>query len=261
MEPTRAEGHAVLEIARDPVHVAVRAVRFSRGNRSIFRDVSCDFLRDRINVILGGSGAGKTTLLRMLGCLLRPDEGSIRVDGSLDLTGLRLAGIREYRRRVGMVFQGGALLDSMTVYDNVALPLREHSKLAEAEIRREVHDVFRSVELKDVDRLLPAELSGGMRKRAALARALILAPDLLLCDEPFSGLDPATLRVVEAMLVDVSRTRGVTMVIASHDVPSTFRMADHMVLMVDGEAISGGPEVFRASRDPRVDAFFAGSRP
>jgi len=244
----------------DPVHVRVRDLHFAREGRVVFQGLSCDLLRDRVNVVLGGSGSGKTTLLRMLGCLVRPDAGSLRVD-DMEITALHGPELRHYRRCVGMMFQGGALLDSLSVFDNVALPLREHSPMSEAEIRAEVEDVFASVGLEGVSELMPAQLSGGMQKRAALARALIMAPDLLLCDEPFSGLDPATLRLVEDLLVDTNRRRRVTMVIASHDVPSTFRMADQIVLLMEGGALEGEPKTFEESTDPRVEHFFAGTRP
>jgi phospholipid/cholesterol/gamma-HCH transport system ATP-binding protein len=160
-----------------------------------------------------------------------------------------------------MMFQRGALLDSMSVYDNVALPVREHTAKREEDIGTEVHRMFESVGLKDVDHLLPGELSGGMMKRAALARALILAPSVLLCDEPFSGLDPATVRRVEALLVRVNRQLDVTMVITSHDIGSTFRMADHVVLLLDGGSISATPAELRTSGDPRVVAFLAEETP
>jgi phospholipid/cholesterol/gamma-HCH transport system ATP-binding protein len=244
--------------ARGPVHIEVRELRYARGTRRIFDGLSCSFLRDRINVILGGSGAGKTTLLRMLGCLARPDSGSILVDGELDLTRLSDAGIRRFRRRIGMMFQEGALLDSLSVFDNVALPLREHTELTEQEIRRQVEEVFASVGLEEVGPLLPAQLSGGMRKRSALARALVMHPEILLCDEPFSGLDPATVRLVEDLLVDLNHRLNVTMVLASHHVASTFRMADRIVLLVEGSAIEGAPADFQRHADPRVAAFFAG---
>jgi len=259
MESSEA-GRALAGPGVDPIHARVRDVHFARQGRPVFTGLSCDLLRDRITVVLGGSGSGKTTLLRMLGCLVRPDAGSIRVD-EMEITSLEGPELRHYRRCVGMMFQGGALLDSLTVFDNVALPLREHSPMSEAEIRQEVEDVFASVALDEVGHLMPSQLSGGMQKRAALARALILAPDLLLCDEPFSGLDPATLRLVEDMLVDTNRRLGVTMVIASHDVPSTFRMADRVVLLMEGGALEGEPKLFQESTDPRVERFFAGTRP
>ncbi len=257
MEPSTLE-HASQEVARDPVHIQVSDLYFGHGSRSVFEGLDAGILRDKITVVLGGSGAGKTTLLRMFGCLLQPDSGSILVDGETELTQLRRAGVREYRRRVGMMFQGGALLDSMSVFENAALPLREHARLGEAEIEREVEDVFASVGLEGVEGLLPAELSGGMRKRAALARALITAPELLLCDEPFSGLDPATVRLVESLLLDVNRRLGVTMIIASHHIASTFRMADRIVLLVEGGAVTGTPEELRSQQDPRIHEFFAG---
>jgi phospholipid/cholesterol/gamma-HCH transport system ATP-binding protein len=251
----RAEGS---NGARGAVHIELRGVSFARGARPIFDGLGCHFLRGRINVILGGSGSGKTTLLRLLGCLVRPDSGSIVVDGELELTQLTTAELHRYRRRIGMMFQDGALLDSLTLFDNVALPLREHSDLGEEQIRREVEEVFASVGLEGVAALLPAELSGGMRKRAALARALVLKPEILLCDEPFSGLDPATVRLVEDLLVDLNRRLSVTMVMASHHLASTFRMAGHVVLLVEGRALEGAPEAFRRHADPRVEHFFAG---
>jgi phospholipid/cholesterol/gamma-HCH transport system ATP-binding protein len=247
--------------ARGPVHIEVRGLRFARGERPIFAGLDCRFLRGRINVILGGSGSGKTTLLRMLGCLARPDAGSILVDGALDLAQIAEAEIRRYRRRIGMMFQDGALLDSLSLQDNVALPLREHSEHDEAEIARRVEEVFASVGLEGVGPLLPAQLSGGMRKRAALARALVMQPEILLCDEPFSGLDPATVRLVEDLLVDLNRRLHVTMVIASHHLASTFRMAAHVVLLVEGRALEGGPAAFLRHADPRVEQFLAGELP
>jgi phospholipid/cholesterol/gamma-HCH transport system ATP-binding protein len=246
------------EAARDAVHIEVRGVSFSRGTRRVFDDLSCRFLRGRINVILGGSGTGKTTLLRMLGCLVHPHAGAIVVDGATDLVKLSDAEVGRHRRRIGMMFQEGALLDSLTLFDNVALPLREHSRMGEPEVRRAVEEVFGAVGLEDVGPLLPAQLSGGMRKRAALARALVMRPEILLCDEPFSGLDPATVRLIEDLLVDVNRRFHVTMVIASHHVASTFRMADWIVLLVAGQALEGSPAEFRGHADPRVEEFFAG---
>jgi phospholipid/cholesterol/gamma-HCH transport system ATP-binding protein len=155
-----------------------------------------------------------------------------------------------------MLFQGGALLDAMTVFDNVALPLRERRDLPEPRIREEVHRVFDAVGLEAVDALLPGELSGGMVKRAGLARALIERPDLLLCDEPFSGLDPPTVRRIEDLLLRVNQRTGSTLVLTSHHVDSTRRIADHLVMLLDGRAVSGRvDEVVRAG-DPRIEEFF-----
>ncbi len=240
-------------------HIEVVKVRFKRGNRLVFWDLCCTFPRSQISVILGGSGSGKSTLLRMIGCLEKPDHGDIWIDGETEITCMPENQARNFRHRVGMMFQHGALLDSMTVYDNAALPLREHTDKSEAEIRREVHGVFEAVGLREVDRLLPGQLSGGMLKRAALARALIMAPEILLCDEPFSGLDPQTICLVENLLVNINRKFRVTMLITSHHIESTLRIANHVVVLTDGAAVEGTTNEIAASSDPRVQGFFAPS--
>jgi phospholipid/cholesterol/gamma-HCH transport system ATP-binding protein len=237
--------------------VALAGVRFLRGSRTIFDGLSCRFPAGRVTVVLGGSGSGKSTLLRLVAGLERPDAGTIEVDGEgvLDLD--RPEALRRHRRRIGMMFQGGALLNSMSVFENVALPLREHADLDAAGVRAEVHRIFEAVGLEDVDELLPAQLSGGMTKRAALARALVLRPQLLLCDEPFSGLDPATVRKVEALLQELNRRFAVTTVLTSHHVESTLRIADQIVVLVDGKAIEGTADAIRARSEPEVREFFA----
>ena len=237
--------------------VEISSLCFRRGSRAIFEGLSCRFPAGRISVVLGGSGSGKSTLLRLVASLERPESGEIRVGGELALSEGSAEALRRYRRSVGMMFQGGALLNSVSVFDNVALPLREHTKLAEAEIRAEVHRIFEAVDLAGVDELLPGQLSGGMTKRAALARALVLKPRLLLCDEPFSGLDPATVRRVEALLLAVNRRFGVTMILTSHHVESTLRIADHVVVLAEGAALEGAPQEIRASAEPVVREFFA----
>ncbi len=238
------------------VHLEVRDLWLQRGSRPVFEGLNCVFPRGQITVVAGASGGGKTTLLRILACLLRPNRGEVWVDGEVELTGLAAAAVREFRGRVGMLFQHGALLDAMTVYDNVALPLREHTRLGEAEIRARVETVFTAVGLEGIEALLPGELSGGMVKRAGLARALIGSPDILFCDEPFSGLDPPTVRRVEAVLADVNRRTGATLVITSHHVASTLRTAQHVVMLIDRGAVSGTPKDLLASQDSRVSGFF-----
>ena len=237
------------------MEIEARDLQFARGDRSIFRGLSCRFPRGEISVVAAASGGGKTTLLRMLACLLRPDSGSILVDGARDLVGMSRAEMHEWRHHVGMLFQFGALLDTLTLYDNVALPLREHSKLTESEIREEVGRAFDAVGLEGVDSLLPGELSGGMVKRAGLARALIEKPDVLLCDEPFSGLDPPTVRKVEELLQRVNERTDATVIITSHHPVSTMRIADHLVMIDDGQAVEGEPQTLVRS-DPRVAEFF-----
>jgi phospholipid/cholesterol/gamma-HCH transport system ATP-binding protein len=237
--------------------VEIAGLRFRRGARVIFDGLSCRFPAGVISVVLGGSGSGKSTLLRLVATLERPEVGEIRVGGELALSLASAEALRRYRRDVGMMFQGGALLNSVSVFDNVALPLREHTELGEAEIRAQVHRIFEAVDLGGVDELLPGQLSGGMTKRAALARALVLRPRLLLCDEPFSGLDPATVRRVEALLLAVNRRFGATMILTSHHVESTLRIADHLVVLVEGRAVEGMPGELRKSPEPAIREFFA----
>jgi len=237
------------------LHIEAHDLYFARGGRKVFDGLSCGFPRGAISVVAAASGGGKTTLLRMIACLLRPDRGTLLVDGRDELGEMGPAEVDAFRRRVGMLFQFGALLDGLTVFDNVALPLREHSRLGEDEIRTEVGRVFDAVGLEDVDTLYPGELSGGMVKRAGLARALIERPDILLCDEPFSGLDPPTVRRVEDLLLRVNDRVGATMIITSHHTHSTLRMADHLVMILDGRAVEGAPERLCAE-DQRVADFF-----
>ncbi len=240
-------GAAEFRVTLDGVHLKL-------GDRQVFRGLSCGFPRGQISVVLGGSGGGKSTLLRLIGGLLRPDEGSVRVGGR-DLAQLSRAELFRERRRIGMLFQGGALLDSMTLFDNVALPLREHSKLSEADIAVEVARRLDSVGLADAQELYPRQLSGGMVRRAALARAVVMDPEIVLCDEPFSGLDPVNVRRIEGLLVGLNRRLGISMIVTSHHVASTLRMADRIVFLQNGEARSGTPDAIRS--DPAVAAFLA----
>lgn len=237
------------------MQIEARDLHFARGDRSIFRGLSCRFPRGKISVVAAASGGGKTTLLRMIACLLYPDSGKILVDGDRDLVGMGYAKMHEWRHHVGMLFQFGALLDTLTLYDNVALPLREHTKLTESEIRTEVCQAFEAVGLEGVDSLLPGELSGGMVKRAGLARALIEKPEVLLCDEPFSGLDPPTIRRVEELLQRANARTGATVIVTSHHPLSTLRIADHLVMIGDGTAVEGEPRTLLNS-DPLVSEFF-----
>lgn len=235
--------------------VAFDHVRMAYGNRGVFRSLSCHFPRGRISVILGGSGSGKTTILRLIGGLARPQSGSVLVDGQ-DVTRLSGRPLRHLRRKIGMMFQGGALLDSYTVFDNVALPLSEQRKLTRAQIADEVHAILEAVGVADADRLLPGQLSGGMLRRVALARAIIRKPALLLCDEPFSGLDPISVRRMEALLVEINRRFGMTLIVVSHDVLSTLRIGDHVLLVLGDRALEGTPAELRRSGDPEVAEFF-----
>jgi phospholipid/cholesterol/gamma-HCH transport system ATP-binding protein len=234
--------------------VALDGVDLDLGGRPIFRGLSCGFPRGQISVVLGGSGAGKSTLLRLIGGLQRPDSGSVRVAGR-DITRISESEMFDVRDCIGMLFQGGALLDSMTIAENVALPLREHSELEDADIVAEVQRRLVAVGLSETGDLYPRELSGGMRRRAALARAIVTDPEIVLVDEPFSGLDPINVRRIESLLTDLSRELGLTLIVTSHHIASARRMANRIVFLVDQHALSGPPEQLLSSDDPRVVAF------
>lgn len=235
-------------------HVALYRVDMAYGDRKVFSDLSLSFPRGKISVILGGSGSGKSTILRLIGGLVSANGGQVIVEGD-DVTRMGERGLYAVRRKLGMMFQGGALLDSLSVFDNVAFPLREHSELSEQEIAEAVHDRLAAVGLHDVDDLLPGELSGGMVKRVALARALMQNPVIVLVDEAFSGLDPVSIKLIEALLVRINHQYTMTMILVSHHIPSTLRMADHVALLLPELTVEGSPEQLLASDDPRVQRF------
>jgi len=241
------------EAARD-AHVELESVRLAFGERPVFEDLSCRFARARITVLMGGSGSGKSTVLRMIGGLQRPDAGVIRVAGE-DIASASEADVQRVRRRLGMLFQDGALLDSMSVLQNVGLPLLEHTDLGDAEIRDAVHERLEAVGLKDVDDLLPGELSGGMLRRVALARAIIMDPEIVLCDEPFSGLDPPNVERIEALFGELCHQRGLTLIITSHHMASSLRMSDQIVLLRHGRAVTGTPGELATSGDDEIVDF------
>ena len=245
---------SVTNATRDDPHVELSRVRMAFGDREVFRSVSCRFPRGRISVVLGGSGSGKSTVLRLIGGLVRPQAGSIRVDGD-DIMQRSERQMYPIRKKLGMMFQDGALLDSMTVFENLAFPLREHTGGSKAEIAAAVRASLDAVGLSRVDDLLPGQLSGGMVKRVALARAIIMRPIILLCDEPFSGLDPISVKLIEGLLVRVNHQLHATMIIVSHHIASTMRMADNVILLLPDRTIDGTAEELRRSTDPRVVAF------
>lgn len=232
-------------------HVILDHVRMAYGKRRVFDSLNCYFPRGRISVVLGGSGSGKSTILRLIGGLIRPQAGSVLVDGQ-EVTDLSERGLRALRCKLGMLFQGGALLDSYSVFENLALPLREQRHMAEREIAAEVHSTLDAVGVADVDDLLPGELSGGMLRRVALARAVIRKPYILLCDEPFSGLDPISIKRIEGLLVGMNRQFGMTLIVVSHHIPSTLRMADHVLLLLGERTVQGSLAQLRRSTDREV---------
>lgn len=244
----------VSDAASPAPHLAFDDVIMAFGERRVFQHLSFEFPAGKISVVLGGSGSGKSTTLRLIGGLIAPSSGRIIVDGT-DITHLSERQIYGVRSKLGMLFQGGALLDSMTVFENVAFPLRERSRLDAEAIATRVRECLAAVGLADAAALLPSQLSGGMIKRAALARAIVARPLILLCDEPFSGLDPISARRIEALLVEINARFNMTVVVVSHDIASTMRMASQVLLLLPDGAVEGSPAELQASTDQRVASF------
>lgn len=240
-----------MKSARSDNSVAFENVCMAFDDRQVLDGLTCAFPRGQITVILGGSGSGKSTLLRLVGGLIVPQSGSIYVEGD-DITKLDDSQMYEIRRNIGMMFQHGALLDSISVFDNLAFPLREHTEMNETEIREEVCDRLEAVGLANADDLLPGQLSGGMLKRASLARAIIQRPKILLCDEPFSGLDPISVKRIEALLVHINERFDMTTLLVSHHVATTLRMAGRVLVLTHSQAHMGSPAEMRASEDPLI---------
>ncbi|HEX6765446.1 MAG TPA: ABC transporter ATP-binding protein [Polyangiaceae bacterium] len=220
-------------------HIVVQRLEKRFGSFVALTEVDMTIPRGDVTVIIGGSGAGKTTLLKILIGLDRPTSGSIMV-GDLDIAKLNERELNRVRQRFGMVFQYSALLDSMDVMDNVAFPLREHTKLREREIRDRVKDKLAVLGLEGAESKFPSELSGGMRKRVGLARALMLEPEVVMYDEPTSGLDPITSRMVDDLILETRDRFGVTSVVISHDMAGALRMADQIVLLAKGRVVAAG---------------------
>ncbi|HEV8307585.1 MAG TPA: ATP-binding cassette domain-containing protein [Methylomirabilota bacterium] len=244
--------------------MADAAVRFegvlkSFDDQVVLRSLDLEVPRGTTLSVMGGSGSGKTVILRLTAGLIKPDRGRIEVLG-VETTPLREEAMLPIRRRMGFVFQGAALFDSLTVYENVAYPLREHARLTEAEIAERVHGRLALVGLRDVDGKLPAELSGGMKKRVGIARALVLSPELVLYDEPTAGLDPTNARLITGLLEGL-KAQGVseTSMIVTHDLEFARTVSDLLAILIDGRIAQIGPpdEIF-ASRQSEVQAFLAG---
>jgi phospholipid/cholesterol/gamma-HCH transport system ATP-binding protein len=226
--------------------------------RPVLRDVSLDIPRGKVVGIMGQSGCGKTTLLRIIGAAMTPSRGVARVLGG-DTRALDHHGLYAMRRKLGMLFQFGALFTDMTVYDNVAFPLREHTDLPEALIRDLVFLKLEAVGLRGAARLTPAELSGGMARRVALARAIALDPQLMLYDEPFTGLDPISFGVISRLVRSLNDALGATSIIVTHDVQETLGVVDYVYFMADGQVVwQGTPQAVDDSAEPFVDQFVHG---
>jgi phospholipid/cholesterol/gamma-HCH transport system ATP-binding protein len=244
--------------------VADAAVRLTEvwkafdGN-TVLRGLDLEVPRGATVTVMGGSGSGKTVVLRLTAGLIKPDRGRTELLG-VETTPLREEALLPLRRRMGFVFQGAALFDSLSVFENVAYPLREHARLDEAEVVGRVHARLALVGLHDIDAKLPAELSGGMRKRVGIARALVLEPELVLYDEPTAGLDPTNARLI-TVLIEGLKTQGATetAVIVTHDLEFARTVSDQIAILIGGRITQmGPPEAIFESRQPEVQAFLAG---
>jgi phospholipid/cholesterol/gamma-HCH transport system ATP-binding protein len=226
--------------------------------KQVLRDMSVSVARGESLVIVGGSGTGKSVTLKHIIGLMRPDKGRVVIDGQ-DITSLSEVELNQIRRRFGMSFQEGALFDSMSVFENIAFPLRRHTKMTEKEIRARVEECLEDVHLQNVERKRPSELSGGMRRRVGFARAISLKPEILLFDEPTTGLDPVISDVIAELIEEMDVKLGVTTVTITHDMKVAFKIADRVAMLHQGQIIEEGtPEEFQASKDPIVQQFIEG---
>ena len=243
--------------ATQPV-VEVKDLIRKFGERRVVDNLSFQIDRGETLVIMGGSGCGKSTLLRHIVGVMKPDSGSVKIFGE-EITTMNERAIARVRSRFGMLFQSGALLASLTVGENVALPLLQHTKLTPAEIEEVVTRKLQMVGLTGFENLKPAEISGGMKKRVGLARALALDPELLFSVEPTSGLDPIMTAVVDKLTLELTRGSGMTAVVVTHDMTSAFRIATRMIMLNRGKIIAQGtPNEIRASPNPEVQQFING---
>ena len=238
-----------------PPLVELRDLTFGYGERVILDRVTLTIPRGKVTALMGASGGGKTTVLRLIGRQILPMKGQVLIDGK-DIAALDADGLMALRRRMGMLFQQGALFTDLSVFENVAFPLREHTHLPESILRDLVLMKLNAVGLRGARDLLPSQISGGLARRVALARAMALDPELMLYDEPFAGLDPISMGVAARLIRELNDTMGLTTVLVSHDVHETFTIADHVVLVANGRIVAQGtPAEMTASDDPLVKQF------
>ncbi|MBB3191638.1 ABC transporter ATP-binding protein [Halomonas cerina] len=242
----------------DSPFVEVEGLHFSRGDKEIFRGVDMAIPRGGITAIMGPSGTGKTTLLKLIGGQLTPDRGRVQLDGQ-DVHALSRKALFRLRRRMGMLFQSGALFSDLNVFENVAFPLRVHTDLPESMVRDLVLMKLEAVGLRGARELMPSELSGGMARRVALARAIALDPELILYDEPFTGQDPISLGVLVQLIKRLNDALGLTAIVVSHDIKETLSIADYVYVIADGRVMAHGtPASLDVDEDPRVSQFIHG---
>jgi phospholipid/cholesterol/gamma-HCH transport system ATP-binding protein len=235
--------------------VEIRDLHFAYGERSILSNLRMDFPRGKVVAVMGGSGCGKTTVLRLIGGQIRPQKGAVTVDGAV-VHELGTDGLFKLRRKMGMLFQFGALFTDLTVFENVAFPLREHTDLPEELLRDMVLMKLNAVGLRNAAMLKPAEISGGMARRVAVARAIALDPELIMYDEPFAGLDPISMGVTANLIRRLNDALGSTSILVSHDVHECFTIADYVYFMSAGKIVAQGtPADMLKSEDPYVKQF------
>ena len=238
--------------------VEIRSLGYTVGGRPIFDGLDMDIPRGRVTAVMGPSGTGKTTLLRLITGQVRADSGSIKVVGE-DMRTLKRDDLYVLRRRMGMLFQNGALLTDFSVFENVAFPLREHTNLPERLVRQLVLTKLQAVGLRGAAELMPAELSGGMSRRVALARAIVMDPEILIYDEPFVGLDPISMGVILRLIRRLNDTLGLTSIVVSHDVKEISAVADDVFLLSGGKVVARGtPQELRANTSEVVRQFMGG---
>lgn len=238
-----------------PNLVEIRDLQFSYGNRTILSGLNMDFPRGKVIAVMGGSGSGKTTILRLIGGQIIPDSGYVAVDGEKVHT-LKTKALYTLRRKMGMLFQHGALFTDLTVFENVAFPLREHANLPSSMLHDLVLMKLQAVGLRNAAHLKPAEISGGMARRVALARAIALDPQLIMYDEPFAGLDPISMGVTATLIRNLNKALGSTSILVSHDVHETFAIADYVYFLSQGKIVAQGtPKEMLESADPYVKQF------
>ena len=228
------------------------------GENNVLRGVDLEVSQGESLVVIGGSGTGKTVLIRCIIGLVPPDEGEIYVDG-LEITSLNEREMNEVRKKFGMLFQGGALFDSLSVWENVGFGLRQHKRLGDEEIRKIATEKLALLGLKDIEDLMPAELSGGMKKRVSLARAIAMEPEILLYDEPTTGIDPVMADAINELIIRMKEKLNVTSIAITHDMKSAYKIADRIAMLFQGKIIEvGTPEEIRNSPNPVVRQFIEG---
>ncbi|KGQ38125.1 ATP-binding cassette domain-containing protein [Gallibacterium genomosp. 1] len=238
--------------------IEVKDLIFKRGERTIYNGLNLKIEQGKITAIMGPSGIGKTTLLKLIGGQLIPEQGQILFDGQ-GICNLSDKALYKVRERMGMLFQSSALFTDMTTFENVAFPIREHTKLPESIIRKMVLMKLETVGLRGAANLMPNELSGGMARRAALARAIALDPDLIMYDEPFTGQDPISMGVIVDLIKKLNQTLNLTSIVISHDVTEVLSIADYAYIVAEQKIIAEGmPQQLRQSQDPRVVQFLSG---